>query len=69
MLDLLAEKPSATPTIHYDAMALVPARIRRVAQTGTEADWEITLSTVDGRLSIDLFFERLVETARLRGFI
>ena len=69
LLDLVAAEPSATPTVHYDAMAFVPARIQRVSATGTAGDWAISPSPVDPRLSLEVFFARLVATAKLRGFI
>lgn len=69
LLDLLSKEPSATPTVHYDAMAFAPIQIRRVASRNTPEDWDIQPSSVDPRLSIDVFFSRLVETAKLRGFV
>lgn len=69
LLDLVAETPSATPTVHYDAMAFVPAQIQRSGREGRPTDWSISTSDVDPRLSLQVFFDRLVETAKLRGFI
>jgi hypothetical protein len=69
LLDLVSAVPSVTPTVHYDAMAFVPTQIRRVATEGRSGDWSITASEVNPLLSLDVFFNKLMETAKLRGFI
>jgi hypothetical protein len=69
LLDLVAEKPSSTPTVHYDAMAFVPACIQRIESEDRPSDWKITTSSVDSHLAINTFFSRLVDTAKLRGFV
>jgi hypothetical protein len=69
LLDLVANKPSHNPTVHYDAMAFVPASIQRIATDNKPTDWAISTSQVDPHLSLDKFFARLVDTAKLRGFL
>lgn len=70
LLDLLSTAPSQQPTIHYDGIAFLPTRIKRIrtGETGPDA-WEAAFSPVDERLSHQLFLSRLLETARLREFI
>lgn len=69
LLDLVAAEPSVTPTVHYDAMAFVPAKIQRIAETDRPEDWMIAASPVDPHLSLEVFFAKLVKTAKLRGLI
>ena len=69
LLDMLVQNPSVEASIHYDAIALIPAKIQRIANTGSEADWDIQQSETDPRLALSRFFSQLVETARLRGFV
>lgn len=69
LLDLVAKEPNVTPTVHYDAMAFVPATIQRVAVEDRPTDWQITRSTVDELLALESFFSKLVDIAKLRGFI
>jgi hypothetical protein len=70
LLDLLATGPTPQPTIHYDGIAFVPTRIRRLRPDDSAPPlWEATFSEVDERLSHRLFLSRLLATARLRGFI
>jgi hypothetical protein len=67
LIDLCAAAASAEPTIHYDAIAFVPARVRRsIASPRSKADWSITFSAVDERLDFRPFLRRLVEAAEMR---
>jgi len=70
LLDLTVAEPAEQGGIHYDAIALTPARIKRTKKDrgGTEL-WDITISEVDERLDPRTFLSRLITTARLRGFI
>lgn len=69
MTDLLAPEPSEVSSIHYDAIALLPATIQRVATTDDPTSWGVDVSPVDPPLRNDQFFHRLLETARLRRFL
>lgn len=69
LTDLVVDEPSATSSIHYDAMAFVPARISRIASSNQPSDWKVDFSDVERHLAIDSFFDQLVATARLRGFV
>lgn len=69
LLDLVSTKPSKIPTVHYDAMAFVPASIQRVSSNDKPTDWSISASEVDPHLSLETFFSKLRDTAQLRGFV
>ena len=70
LLDLAAAEPSAEGAIHYDAIAFVPAKFRRLKSKPKKAvDWEIQFSSVDDRLDFRPFIQRLVDVARFRGLI
>jgi hypothetical protein len=67
--DMLTPAPAPAPTIHYDAIAFVPATIRRAAHGDDPGSWRVKTSETDAALHHGQFFHRLAETARLRGFI
>ncbi len=70
LLDLAVTEPAKQGGIHYDAIALTPARIKRVQKGRHGMDlWDITISEVDKRLDPRTFLSRLIASARLRGFI
>lgn len=70
LLDLVAAQPSAEGAIHYDAIAFVPTKIRRLkSKPKTVADWEFQFSSVDARLDYHPFIQRLIEVARFRHLI
>lgn len=69
LLDLAADEPAKQGGIHYDAIALAPARIKRVQKQDDTDLWDFALSEVDERLDPRTFLSRLLTTARLRGFI
>ena len=64
LLDLVAKQPSATPTVHYDAMALVAATIKRSGDS-----WSVRGSEVNPALDYRHFTKRLVEVAKLRELL
>jgi len=69
LLDLVAINPNIVPTVHYDAMAFVPATIERIASENRPTDWAVRRSPVDENVSLESFFSKMVEVARLRGFV
>lgn len=70
LADLLASTPTRDADIHYDGIAFVPTRIRRVDDADEQAvSWEYFLSDVDQQMQYEGFNSKLIEVARLRGFI
>lgn len=70
LLDLVAPETSTEGTIHYDAIAFLPTRIRRRrAEPKSAAAWATDFSPVDPRLDFKSFVGRLVDVARRRGLI
>jgi hypothetical protein len=69
LLDLLSSHPQEDADIHYDAMALVPAKVNRGADGTDRSAWGITPSPVDARLDHRNFIDRLLEVARLRRLL
>lgn len=64
LLDLISKVPAREPDIHYDAMALVAAKMTRNGET-----WLAKGSEVDPLLDHRKFIARLIEVARLRGLV
>lgn len=70
LIDLVAAEPTREPGIHYDAIAFAPTTIkRRKPSPRTAGDWEFGFTAVDQRLDFHPFISRLIEVARLRGFV
>lgn len=70
LIDLLANKPNSKPDLHYDAIAFAPTRIKRLRNKNPRpTDWAFEFSKVDERLDFHPFISRLVEVAKLRGFV
>ncbi|MEX2118107.1 MAG: hypothetical protein WD847_00745 [Pirellulales bacterium] len=70
LLDLVAKEPSLEPTVHYDAVALVPVKVRRLkAHPKTADEWSFATSSVDDRLDSRPFIRRLLDVAKLRRLI
>jgi hypothetical protein len=70
LMDLAAEAPTLEADIHYDAIAFVPATVKRLkARPKAVSDWALEFSTVDQRLDFRPFVSRLLETAAFRGLI
>lgn len=69
LIDLAAEEPTKQGGIHYDAIALTPARVKRVQKGDDTHLWKIAMSEMDERLDPRTFLSRLLTTARLRGYI
>lgn len=70
LLDLLAPVPVARADVHYDAVAFLPTRVKRVADPAKVEDaWTYTFSPVNDRLDYRRLLARIIETARLRGFL
>ena len=70
LIDLLAAKPMKAATLHYDAIAFAPTTIKRLKKMPKSLkDWAFDWSKVDDRLDFHLFASRLVEVAKLRGFV
>jgi hypothetical protein len=68
LLDLVSARPARRASVHYDAIAFAPTRIKR---KGGEKDggYEISMMQTDERLDHRFFLSRLISVARLRGFI
>jgi hypothetical protein len=70
LLDLIAADPSRDGAIHYDAVAFLPTRIKRLkALPKSSAAWAPSFSPVDARLDFHPFVSRLIEVADFRGII
>ncbi|HEX5444023.1 MAG TPA: hypothetical protein VFW87_09355, partial [Pirellulales bacterium] len=70
LLDLVAHAPSAEGTIHYDAIAFLPTRVRRRrAEPKSAAGRAAGFSPVDSRLDFRQFVNRLVDVASFRGLV
>ena len=69
LLDLLADEPSKTATLHYDAIAYVPTRVWDEGSGIDSHDWKFTVSDVDERLRYGRFLPRLIEAAKLRNLL
>lgn len=69
LLDFLAENTKPAASIHYDAVAFVPALIKRTGPANRPEGWEVSRTPVDPRLALPGFFEKLVRVAQLRGLI
>ncbi|MGH7139068.1 MAG: hypothetical protein ACREHD_25255, partial [Pirellulales bacterium] len=68
LLDLIAAEPSPDGTIHYDAIAFLPTRIkRRKASAKSGAARSLIFSPVDDRLDFHSFVHHLVDVAKFRG--
>lgn len=68
--DLAASEVSSDGSIHYDAIAFVPTRVRRLKpKPQSPDDWQFSFSNVDDRLDFHGFVGRLIDAARLRGFV
>ena len=70
LMDLAAEEPKHEGGIHYDAIAFLPTRIARLVPNplGKEA-WHHSFSNVNPHLNYTEFVGRLIEVAKLRGFL
>lgn len=70
LLDLYSGETTRGGGIHYDAIALVPTRVKRTkpkpAKTG---HWSVAFSPVDERLDFHNFVQRLLDVAKFRGLI
>jgi hypothetical protein len=70
LLDLYTPDPTPEGGIHYDSIAFVPTRVKRLKPTPTKAShWSFAFSPVDERLDFHPFVNRLVEVARFRKLI
>jgi len=69
LIDLLAQEHTKEAGLHYDAIAFAPTTIRRLEKNPTAKDWEFRCSKVDKRLDFHQFIGRLIEVAKLRGFV
>lgn len=70
LMDLATQEPKEQGGIHYDAVAFLPTRIKRLVSNpqGPEA-WECSASEVNPRLECTDFVGRLIEAAKLRRFL
>ncbi len=69
LIDLLATEHQKEATLHYDAIAFAPTAIKRLKKNPKPKDWGFSFSKVDERLDFHPFVSRLVEVAKLRGFV
>lgn len=69
LIDLLAKEQTKEADLHYDAIAFAPTTITRLRKNPRPTDWSFQFSAVDQRLDFRSFIRRMVEVARLRGFV
>jgi hypothetical protein len=69
LIDLLAKEHTKEADLHYDAIAFAPTTIKRLRKNPKPTDWAFAFSKVDERLDFHPFISRLVEVAKLRGFV
>jgi hypothetical protein len=74
LLDMVSTTPIQNPlasAIRYDAIAFVPTSFSRsgIEPLTTPEAWNPSFSEVDDLVSHQHFFERLLECARVRGFL
>lgn len=70
LLDLFAPDPAPMGDIHYDSIAFVPTRVKRLKpQPARPSHWSFAFSPVDKRLDFHTFISRLLEVAKFRQLI
>lgn len=70
LLDLYNPEPSVEGGIHYDSIAFVPTRVKRLKPNPVRASqWSFAFSPVDERLDFQFFLQRLLDVARFRKLI
>jgi hypothetical protein len=70
LLDLYTPDHTPEGGIHYDSIAFVPTRVKRLRSKPTRpSHWSFAFSPVDERLNFHPFVNRLVEVAKFRNLI
>jgi len=70
LLDMVVEVPKKNTSIHYDAIAFTPVRIKRTADPmQVDNAWEYSFSSVHPLLESRRLLDRLIATAKLRRFL
>lgn len=69
LTDLVAENIELEGGTPYDAVAFVPVRMRKTVDQPCQEDWSAELSEVNPLVHFERLIPRLIETAKVRGFL